>query len=223
MDKKHLSFDMKIANRMSKNENECYPFSEASINNIPNISIFTDETINKKITEGCKAVLRASMSSKNPYRYGEVGLLISILDVDRQGNKLPTIRVGFKGDYKQIRTDNRFKQITNNRKVNDLVFIHNHPNDSKFSVADIKKFASTKTLIALIVVGNRHNIFTLIKADKEKSKYITEYIEEYTKNKCINSNKCDEKQCEKEAISDILMNTEEFGLMYRKFYRKMER
>ena len=130
------NYNMRIANSAPMNKNGCYPFSEASINNIPDIDIFVNFgtlDINELIKEGCKEVLRRSMSSKNAYRYGEQGLLISTVDRDAKGNPLPHIHEYFQGEYHEIKTDDRYKKIVATRPIKDLIFIHNHPNNSSFS------------------------------------------------------------------------------------------
>ena len=76
----YKNYKMRIANRGHLSKNKTYAFSMENVNNIPVMPIFIEDAVNEKIAEGCKNVLMRSMNSKNKYRYGEQGLLISTLD-----------------------------------------------------------------------------------------------------------------------------------------------
>ena len=165
-----MDYNMRIANRAPKTKNGCYPFSEQSINNIPDIDIFIENEINEKIKLGCQDVLRRSMSSSNKYRYGVMGLLISTLD--------DSIYERFSGEYHRIHTDNtRYHNLIYNRNKSDLIFIHNHPNSGSFSASDLMNLSYYTNLIGVVAVGNRHNVFLVLKDDAKLASKIRRYIE----------------------------------------------
>jgi len=126
----YRDYKMRIANRGKLSRNGTCAFSEENINNIPYIDIFIETDINYKLTDGCKNVLRRSLSSKNKYRYGEQGLLISTLD--------NSIFYEMQGTYEEIITDSTYNNIIHSRQSKDLIFIHNHPNNSIFSASDMR-------------------------------------------------------------------------------------
>lgn len=222
-----IMYNMRISRQIDKkpaNDNKCYPFSEASINNVPDIDIFIEPEINKAITDGCKEVLRRSMDRNNTFRYGEQGLLISTLDADSRGRKLPHIHMNFQGEYHQIVTDSKYSEIVAERPVKDLIFIHNHPNNSSFSAADLKSLARGNSLLAAVAIGNRHNLFIVINTTK-KSKvvdYINNYMSEFQKRNGVVINKNKRKLIENRAARIILDKPEEFKLDYYKLRRKSQ-
>ena len=209
------SYNMKIANMAPMNKNGCYPFSEMNIGNIPDITIFIEENINKKIKLGCQDVLRRSMNSSNKYRYGEMGLLISTLDNG--------VALRLRGTYHNVSVNNiDYVNIVNKRKTKDLIFIHNHPNNSTFSYNDVVNLTSTETLRAVIAVGNRHNLFIVTKEDEE----LVENFEIYVKNKANILSKSDNNRYEIKYYRDVICKQiletcpEKFGLYYEKLRRK---
>lgn len=221
------NYDMRVGERIDKkpmDKNGCYPFTQKSIDNIPNINIFTDTNINNEIIKGCKEVLHRSMDKRNPYRYGEQGLLISIMDMDCNGNRLPHIHEVFNGEYHKIRTDERYRNIVTNRPIKDLIFIHNHPNNSSFSAEDLKSLTSRKSMLAVVAIGNRHNIFVVINYSQRfmVNNFIMNYMREYQKKNGIVINKVRRKNIEDEAARQILNSYDKFQLDYYKFRRKSQ-
>lgn len=163
------NFSMRIANRAPKSKNGCYPFSEESIKNIPDIDIFIEDEINNKIKLACQDVLRRSMHTSNKYRYGEMGILISTLD--------NSIYERFNGEYNTIHTDNtRYNDIVYSRNKSDLIFIHNHPNNSSFSASDLINLSSYTSILGVVAVGNRHNLFLVIKDNEKLASKIGKHI-----------------------------------------------
>lgn len=163
------NFNMKIANRAPKSKNGCYPFSEESIKNIPDIDIFIEDEINSKIKLACQDVLRRSMQASNKYRYGEMGILISTLD-DKVCER-------FSGEYHSICTANtKYNDIIYNRNNIDLIFVHNHPNNEPFSASDLINLRSYRSLLGVVAVGNRHNVFLVIKDNNKLASKISKHI-----------------------------------------------
>lgn len=214
------TFNMKIANNAPKTKNGVYPFSEKSINNIPYLPIFIEEEANKIITEACKYVLKTSMSSKNPYRYGEVGLLVSVINKDRKGNQIEKIRKPFAGSYHTISLNEGYSNIIKSRHelVDDLVFVHNHPNNSSLSGGDLIRLSEDKSLISVIAVGNKHNIFVVNK--NSSTLKISEFINKYINDNIQNYNNEDEKRILRNKAGNIILsNPEHFNIDYYRFER----
>lgn len=204
---------MKYSMRIGKRVEKRHRFDYDSIDNIPFIDIFIEESDNRILTQACKRVLYNSMQSER-YRYGEQGILVSI------GNNLPKVYETFTGNYREIKVDDRYRNIVKERDYKDLVFIHNHPSNSYFSAEDLITFALGKSLIALIAVGNQHNVYILIDTGSKIKmlKYINYYRRTY-KSKYANSMLSD-KEINNKAVPDILNNPEKFGVYFEKLRRK---
>lgn len=206
--------EMKIVNRLGLNEHGCYPFSDSSINNIPNINMFIENNINEKIHEACMEVLRKSLSIHNKYRYGEMGILLSTYD--------GSIYKVFKGKYLSIDLGNQgFNEIVENRNMDDLILVHNHPNNSNFSAADIAVLINTKSLYGLVVVGNTHNVYIVTKEVQSLANDLIDYIEiESNKLAKLDGNKYDIKEYKDYVVSEVLTtDSKKFGLDFIKLRR----
>lgn len=206
---KQESFNMRIAHRVR----EKYKFDESSITNIPILDIFIEQSINNKITLGCREVLRRSIANKE-FKYGEQGLLIYTLD--------DTVHETFSGNYSRIAINNRYRDITRNREYTDLVFIHNHPSNETFSASDLKSLEMTKSLKAVVAVGNKHNLYIVLKASSVTG--IKQYIDTYTNRVIKNNNLKNISNTDLRAIEDrtvefILNNANRFGIYYKKYRR----
>lgn len=211
--------NMRIANRAPKTKNGVYPFSEQNINNIPYLDIFIEDNINELITQGCKDVLYKSMSSKNKYRYGEFGLLVSTIDMDRKHNAIEHIYEFIPGVYNKIYLNNRYRKILleRHRLIDDIVFIHNHPNNSTFSGSDLIQLAKYNALKSIIAVGNRHNIFVATKIGDVSN--MKNFIYDFIKNNSSTNNEDEEKFLKDKAASIILKTPDKYNIAYNRFRR----
>lgn len=93
--------------------------------------------------------------------------------VDTKNNKMIG---GIHTDYRKDSVDLSSLQKELSRKCNDrsLVLIHNHPNDSTFSTADIIDFIKNKKLCNILAVGKDYNYF--LEIDLKESQNISESI-----------------------------------------------
>ena len=210
------NYKMRIANSSPPNKYGAYPFSIDSINSIRDIDIYVDEYSNKVLTKACKDVLLRSMNAHNPYRYGETGRLVSILDEDLYGNKLQHIDEIYDGNYDSVSTDKKYSTIVSNRGIADLVFVHNHPNNASFSGWDLEHLYKDRFLYGIIAVGNRHNVFIVTKNGSTKNlyKYIQDYAKAYAKSPA------EMRKYKDIAAHFILEHPDEFNIEYTKMNRR---
>lgn len=212
-----MHYMMHIANRAKLSKNGTYAFSEYNINNIPYIDIFIEPEINHKLTNGCKNVLSRSLSSRNQYRFGEQGLLISTLD--------NSIFYEMQGTYESVFVDTKYNSYIQNRQTVDLIFIHNHPNNSNFSAADIRHLYTDNSLLGIIAVGNRHSIHIILSNGNCSNieNYISNYKINYAKKNNLDLGKLSKKEIkriEDSAVPYILNNTNKFNIEYYKYNRR---
>ena len=204
---------MRIANSAPPNKYGAYPFSIDSVNSIRDIDIYADNYSNDILTKACKDVLLRSMNAHNPYRYGETGRLVSILDEDSHGNKLQHIDEIYNGSYGSVSIDTKYSAIVAKRGTADLVFVHNHPNNSSFSGQDLEHLYKDIFLHGIIAVGNRHNVFIVTKNGSTKNMY--KYIQSYAK---AHAKSPDEiKKYKDIAAHYILEHPDKFNIEYHKF------
>ena len=201
--------------RIAKRVGNRYKFGVESIKNIPYVDIFIEPENNKIVTDGCKEVLYKSMTDKT-FPYGEQGLLVSTMEYS------PSIHINFRGNYKRIRTSELYHTVVDNRPNTDLIFIHNHPNNTPFSANDLLNLSGTPSILAIIAVGNTHNVHIAIDTDihDKISNHISNYKQKYKqlhhipdKDESLDSIIADK------SVKYILDNPNKFGLEYIKMRR----
>lgn len=207
---------MRIANSAPPNKYGAYPFSIDSVNSIRDIDIYVDNYSNDILTRACKDVLIHSMNMHNQYRYGEIGKLVSILDEDSNGNKLQHIDEIYNGSYGSVSIDTKYSAIVAKRGTADLVFVHNHPNNSSFSGQDLEHLYKDRFLHGIIAVGNRHNVFIVTKNGSTKNMY--KYIQSYAKAHAKSPNEI--KKYKDIAAHYILEHPDKFNIEYHKMKRR---
>lgn len=201
-----------------------YEITEESIGSIPNIDFFNQVNINQMIVSGCKEVLSNSLYNKNELLRGcEQGLLISIINKDEDGNNLSIIHETFEGTESKILMDDRFENIVKTREVYDLIFIHNHPNNSVLSYLDLRTLSNKRNLVAVVAVGNTENLYIALdkgmytKLDKFVTKYRLKYIKD---NNYSNISEQDESKLQNWAALMVAANPDHFNVRYENYKRR---
>lgn len=146
-----------------------FPINIKTINNLPKIKLFIEDTVNENIRDVCKQLLTDAMTRKDAFRHGEVGYLIKVNDDS-------SIAILYKayGDYIHIplSTMNSYKNIIKSCSLNDnIIFIHSHPNNSDFSFGDFSMLVNTDVLKSILAIGNRGRICIMSKDYQNKSLY----------------------------------------------------
>lgn len=208
------SLEIRIGRKNIAKRHGCEIIEIKDITSVPNAHIFLEESINNKIQEETKRILRLAMSDRK-YQYGEVAVLFSTLD--------NAVHEEYIGEFNRIVFENsNFKDIIAKRKTRDLILIHNHPNNSTFSGEDIVTLCSNITLLALIAIGNTKSMHVLLKIYSSKNnavQYINnraEQLRQQANDKTVENI----KKYKDMAALDILKNPDKFGLSYERYNRR---
>lgn len=151
------------------------PINLKTIINLPLPNLYLEKDINIALREICKELLNDAMTRKDGYKHGEVGYLLRVNDDS-------TIDILYKayGDYIHVplSTDSEYRKIIKQYTINDdIIFIHNHPNNGDFSYGDFAMLIGADIISSIIAVGNRGNIYVMTKTYRDYNMY-----------SCINSN-----------------------------------
>lgn len=189
------------------------PITFKSIDNVSCTRIFSNHKLNKIIQQQCKEVLRLSMIRTDEHRYDEVGRLFSIR------NPYDKIDILGKWDDKIgtcIINTNIFEydEMLSEHSLNELVFIHNHPNNSDLSLADIKQLLYDDEILAVIAIGNTSGTYYLSKTK------ICSYSNLYKNINNTISKYNNISNIESKIRHKIIENAERYGLLYGKSRRR---
>lgn len=118
------------------------------------------------IQKECKRILYESMTrADEEYRHDEVGSLI-----DSNGNRLCNI-YGYNGAINVDSSDDYLDCVLNKKNKN-LIFVHNHPDDSKLSYRDILSLMGEERILATLAIGNSGGICYAVKTGESTDYYI---------------------------------------------------
>jgi hypothetical protein len=139
------------------------PITIKSIESVPRAIIFDDTNINRMLQEQSKEILRLSMNRTDGHRYDEVGRLLCIQNpndyVDIYGSWDDTLKTCII----DVSNNDAYTEMVLSHKLNTLIFIHNHPNNSIISYNDIASILVDNALIGVIAVSNNGNISFALK------------------------------------------------------------
>lgn len=128
-----------------------------AIDSVPSIDIpYISDKDNLMLQHMCKQVLYTSHKENNDK---EVAVILDIFDFNRVK--------WFKGDENHVSIKLDWSAVISNEDYyNRYVVIHNHPDCSGFSMADIKSFLANAFLFCLIAVQANGSVHVLYKTKK---------------------------------------------------------
>lgn len=212
--KKNLAKDKEYANKIGG----CIITNNA-IESVPCARITQNNSLNLLIRRHHQNILELSRSRKDGHKYDEVGYLLKIVEPYNSSEpvygyyntnkKISTIEVNSNANYLNL--------IISSHK-NQLIFMHNHPNNSSLSFADVANLIRREQLFAVTAIGNIGSIHVAYKS--------TAYNEVETKHGLItlvNSmrNKDERyKNIMKMNFLKSLMNNQDFYGIYFKYSKR---
>ena len=180
-------------------EPKWHRITEEDIQSVPKAKIFGNE-IDKYIQHACKEVLRASLNRTDGFQYDEVAIII-----DKNG-KHRLLKTGNNGRVDSW--DDDYTDLIVCADELSLIFVHNHPNNSKLSFADLINLIPTATMLGVIAVSNSGNVSYAIKIERDHDKYYKLYNYIVSRTNKFSENKISQF----DAGNKILNNPTAFGL-----------
>ncbi|MBO5387759.1 MAG: hypothetical protein J6A59_06400 [Lachnospiraceae bacterium] len=189
-------------------ESIIYPISDTDIGRIPRARITNDNSINTYIQDICKEVLNLA---KNKNKSMEIGILASL---DKKYKSKPIF--GYMDNKTGLCTidtvhDEEYQDAIISFKYNSLIFIHNHPNNSKLSYNDLLNLITTPTIAIVVAVGNNGSISFAYRKSDNYSVYVKLYMQ--MQSKLYKVNKEDRLKIQDQMYEEILNNPNKYGLV----------
>lgn len=152
---------------------EIHEIKDDNINRVPEAKITDNGNINKHIQNLSKEILSLSKKSNNNL---EVGILASLHDSFRTG----PIKGYWDEKYNTSRIDvydnDEYLSAILNKGTNSLVFVHNHPNNSKVSYNDIMNLITDVPVYIVVAVSNNGDVSFVFKNHNEEKYYKHMYM-----------------------------------------------
>lgn len=185
-----------------------------TINSIPCVELTSDNSLNNLIRITHMKLLEASMLRHDEHRYDEVGILMEL--VEPYQYEVYFGKVDEKTGISSIKSnDSRFLAYIAKHSKEQLMFMHNHPNNSCFSYGDLCNFILTDEIKIITAVGNSHGVHSMCK-DKNFNKNETiKYLKIATSKINLKDNTEDIGKKRDRIVLDIIKNISKLGIKYR--------
>lgn len=179
-----------------RDNNSKFLVNTDSINSIPKVNLVKDPLVNKIIHERRKTLL---MASRDVNEHNEVIAAIFLDDIQRS-------EFCFGTEHSVQMTKPVRYDIKNSRK-NSVFVIHNHPNNSRLSLKDLRQLSANDAILGAEALGNAGGLYRVTKTDTYNKNILAKYIELETKSKLSN----------KQIIDLIIQNSIKIGLKFEFF------
>lgn len=215
-----MKYDMRLVNReardkaaLSKMPNSS-KITVKSIQNVPCVTLTNSKELNNLIRDTHMKLLEKSMLRTDGHRYDEMGILMEL--IKPYGYEVIPGKVNPTTGISSVDpTDIRFIKYLASHSDNQLLFMHNHPNNSGFSYGDLHNFIMTDEIKAITAVGNTHGVHLMWKNkefDKDKA---LKYFNLVLRRRCYANVKSSIHDIKSSVLREVMKNISKIGIGYR--------
>lgn len=214
-------YNMRIGNRNINKDKEYADrihgtiITPASIQRVPCMQITENNALNHLIQEQHRRILELSKNRIDGYKYDEVGYLIELVEPYRTSEPIY-------GCYDEDRNTSRidannsreYRYFVDGHSKEQLLFMHNHPNNLGLSYVDIRTLILTRTLFGVTAVGNDGDVYFAYKGKNYKYEIMRKEIIQF--NTSIHKMEVN-KQIVKcmELLRELKMNQDKYNLYFK--------
>lgn len=175
----YSNYNMKIAkNNYAKKMlkvnpvNGHIPITIEAIHSVPCTQITNNKALNELIRSEHMHILELARTRKDGYRHDEVGFLFELVEPYKSSDP-------FWGRYdkqKGVSTIPVLKNLDYHKFINEhstgqLLFLHNHPNNSELSFGDIASLITTNQIRGITAVCNNGHVYCAVKNENFNKNY----------------------------------------------------
>lgn len=221
----NIDYNMHIAKRNLAKDKEyadkiggCI-ITNSAIESVPCARITQNNSLNLLIRRHHQNILELSRSRKDGHKYDEVGYLLEIIEPYNSSEpiygfynankKISTIRATYNANYLNFITSHSKEQ---------LIFMHNHPNNSPLSFDDIINLIKRRQLFAVTAIGNTGSIHMAYKSANYNEVEMTLRLFNLTNN--INDKDEKYKNIAQMNFLKSLINNQDFYGIYFKYSKR---
>lgn len=185
-----------------------------AIQSVPCIQITDDKALNELIRREHMRILELARARKDGYRHDEVGVL---LELEEPYNRSEL----FWGKYNKqkgvssipVLTDENYYKFIKEHSTEQLLFMHNHPNNTELSFGDIGNLIATNQTRGITAVCNNGHVYCAVKNINFKNNYA--YL--YTKIMEIKNKRFDNRleECNEQNKFIQELKRQDYGILFR--------
>lgn len=214
------NYNMRMPNRNKQNEvylnkmPNSSPITQKSINSVPLIMLTNNKSLNNLIRTMHIRLLQEASLRKDGHKYDEVGILMELVEpynyIIVYGEVNPSTGISSINPR-----SNDFTSYVGKHTKNQLLFMHNHPNNSCFSYGDIYNFITTDVIGILTAIGNSHGVYSIWKKEKFNSKVALKYLQATVENISLRYPNKKDREIKHDAVILVIRNMDKINIGYR--------
>lgn len=213
-----MKYDMRLKSRESRDVEDLRKMPNSikimrkTINNVPCVEVTNSKVLNELIRDTHMQLLQKAALRTDGHRFDEVGILMELVEpygYETIPGKVDPVTGISSVDPK----DTRFKKYLTLHSNNQLLFMHNHPNNSNFSYGDLSNFIMTDEIKAITAIGNLHGIHLMWKEDGFNKNRARQYIDFLVKSR--NNASSSMVKIKHDIATEIIRNASKINMGYR--------
>lgn len=213
-----MKYDMRLKSRETRDTEALRKMPNSikimrkTINNVPCVEVTNSKVLNEMIRETHMQLLQKAALRTDGHRFDEVGILMELVepyDYEIIAGKVDQLTGISSVDPK----DTRFKKYLALHSNNQLLFMHNHPNNSTFSYGDLYNFIITDEIKAITAIGNLHGIHLMWKKAEFNKNKACQYIDFLVKSRDNASSNT--AKIKNDIVTEVIRNALKINIGYR--------
>ena len=213
-----MKYDMRLKSRESRDVEDLRKMPNSikimrkTINNVPCVEVTNSKVLNELIRDTHMQLLQKAALRTDGHRYDEIGILMEL--VEPYGYETITGQVNpVTGVSSVDPMDERFVKYLALHSNNQLLFMHNHPNNSNFSYGDLYNFIITDEIKVITAIGNLHGIYSMWKEAEFDKNRAFQYMNSLLKSK--NHMSSDIAKIKHDVATELIKNASKINIGYR--------
>lgn len=214
------NYNMRMPNRNKQNKvylnkmPNSSPITQKSINSVPLIMLTNNKSLNNLIRTMHIRLLQEASLRKDGHKYDEVGILMELVEPYNCIKVYGEVNPGTGISSIDPKSSDFVNYIGKHTK-NQLLFMHNHPNNSCFSYGDLYNFIVTDEIFTITAVGNSHGVHSMWKKRDFNSSVASKYLYETIQRLRLSYPNENIKKINSYAALQVISNADKINIGYR--------
>lgn len=215
-----MNYEMKLANRNNKDDEylnnlyNAYKITPKVIQNVPCVALTQNNEFNNMLRITHMKLLEKAMLRTDGHKYDEMGILMEL--IEPYDYKIFSGMVNKTTGISSVDpTDVRFLSYLAQHSDNQLLFMHNHPNNSCFSYGDLYNLIMTDEIKVVTAVGNSHGIYSMWKQSGFDKSRASQYLNSVLRRKSSVNVKSSIDKIKHDVATEVIKNASKIDIGYR--------
>lgn len=204
--KKNLAKDKEYADKIGG----CI-ITNSAIESVPCARITQNNSLNLLIRRHHQSILELSRSRKDGHKYDEVGYLLELVEPYNNSKPIYGYYENDKISHIKVNKNEEYMNIVANTNANQLLFMHNHPNNSSLSYGDISNLIYTESLYGVTAVCNNGSLYVAYKTERYNYENMLKLFLKFENNIKDKENK---DRLRRNMLTTLINNSNKYNIIF---------